>query len=180
MDKAAAARTVRRRACPRLARPPNRPSLVGSQPTRVSQRARLLLQAGAYPGVSTASWSGVAGCDATPHPAFFFPLPPTARLNIRTQSNRRCRPRRPMHLRASVDSAFACVTWPHRLSVATHTRRIPSSPISGRHGHARSKTRSANAGGEAAGSFQGFCGAAWPCRPPASPMRRAYFGPDLI
>ena len=35
----------------------------------------------------------------------------------------------------------------------------------GRHGHARSKTRSANAGGEAAGSLHGFCGAAWPWRP---------------
>jgi hypothetical protein len=39
--------------------------------------------------------------------------------------------------------------------------RIPGSPISGRHGHARSKTRSANAAGEAAGSFHEFCGAAW-------------------
>ena len=46
-------------------------------------------------------------------------------------------------------------------------RRIRGSPISGRHGHARRETRSANAGGEAAGSFHGFPGAAWPCRPPA-------------
>jgi hypothetical protein len=58
-----------------------------------------------------------------------------------------------------------------RMSFIMASRRIPGSPIGGRHGHARSTTRSANAGDETAWSFQGLCGAAWPCRPPASPMR---------
>ena len=54
--------------------------------------------------------------------------------------------------------------------------RICGSPIGGRHGHARSETRSSNADwflkpGSHPGSFHGSSGAAWPCRPPASPMR---------
>jgi hypothetical protein len=58
---------------------------------------------------------------------------------------------RPSHAHGRFDLA-----WPPAM-------RIPESPISGRHGHARSKTRSANAArprgaGESPRSFHGFCG----------------------
>src|SRR5436190_136368 len=48
--------------------------------------------------------------------------------------------------------------------------RVDASPIGGGPGNARGKARRAYGEGEAPGAFQGYCGAAWPCRPPASPM----------
>ena len=117
---------------PRLARPPNRPSLAGSQPTRVSQRARLLLQAEAYPGVSTASWSGAA--DATPHriPAIFLPLSvaTSALFPASTGTSR--------HPLNGV-SCCAC-TWPHRLSCGhriakAHSRHLRAAAGTGRPDH---------------------------------------------